>query len=70
MLKDQLKLETHHRLLGDGGGDVGQCLEGLLVVGLHHVLQHVHVLEDGEPELGHALDVLLALLLLLILFGL
>ena len=58
---------THHGILVEGDGDVVEALEDGLVVLLHHLLQQLDVLEDGQPELGHALHVLLAHLLLVLL---
>lgn len=45
--------------------DVGEVLEGLLVLLGDGRVEHLVVLERGEPELGHADDVLLLLGLLL-----
>ena len=58
---------THHRVLVEGDSDVVEALEDGLVVLLHHLLQQLDILEDGQPELGHALHVLLADFLLFLL---
>lgn len=55
---------THHGVFVEGNCDVVEALEDGLVVLLHHLLQQLHVLEDGQPELGHALQILLACRLL------
>ena len=58
---------SHHGVLVESDCDVVEALEDGLVVFLHHLLQQLDVLEDGQPELGHALHVLLAYFLLLLL---
>ena len=42
--------ESHGLLLGEGHRDVCQGLKYWLVRLLHHLGQHLHVLEDGQPE--------------------
>ena len=49
---------NYHWLFTEGNCDVGELFKNWFVVFQDHLLNHLNVLEGGQPELGNALHVL------------
>ena len=62
------KSAAYHGLFAERDGDVSQRLKDGLVVLHNHFLDHLDILEGGQPELGNPSDIFALFFLLLFRF--